>query len=230
MRAKEEDGDGAGSNTSGSSRHEFDHIREPKEPREPPKVDPFSDRSKLFEKAVTERLGHTPVDPKEFQKTLVEMVKEQLTRDKIAPEDIKAILERFEAQLGERAANWFGLDMVSPESRTSPNEYQAGRAIIDLAMRYAEMIYRDFTGGDRYMHCVAACEGASRGHSGQIMTSVIAQFREDYQLLSKMSSVGPVRSLADCLADTHVNRVGFEAGTSGTRCEPACGRFKPSGW
>ncbi len=117
---------------------------------------------------------------------------------------------------------------------------QATKAPSDLRRNYFDMREADTKGGDKYFHCKANCEAASRGTVGELVAEKISNVRE----ITDQRIKGDPRSASE--ADQAANRQGRAAGaeaasrgmspipgaqdqTSPSLCRAACEPFWPRG-
>ncbi len=135
-------------------------------------------------------------------------------------------------QESTNSLDWFGMDDLE-YSRDSigPGEraVQFAEGLQSLWDRYQDMKASNTKGADRYFHCLAHCEAASKGPGGQLASKIIGQAREVADLQKYTGKIGSVGAKVDGFADTFINREGYRGGTSGVRCYDHCGRFKPNG-
>jgi serum amyloid A protein len=180
-----------------------------------------------------------------FLDTIVKQIEESLKADersnhRLTKNDRQEILDLARSRLADRASPWFSSDHMKPGTdQASPFEH--GRQFVDaLAVMYGEkraMEAENTHGADRYFHCTAHCEAASRGPGGQAASRVVGQLREETdlvigQLKGMLPTADPFNAivgLAAGFSDLHVNRIGYEAGRGGLRCSDACDRFRPRG-
>jgi len=99
-------------------------------------------------------------------------------------------------------------------------------ADIDFAKNYFDMRQANTIGADKYFHCKANCEAASRGVGGVFEASILSEFRELMDEYIKRDSSEA------CNADRRANNHGRQGGAnnpSGLSCQQICSPFHPSG-
>lgn len=93
----------------------------------------------------------------------------------------------------------------------------------DFLENYWNMRQAETPGADKYFHCMANCESASRGPGGVIASYAISEGRE----LSDSIFKGDPQSAVD--ADRRANSIGRSAGLSGNGdCRNACMMLRPA--
>ncbi|HEY7811306.1 MAG TPA: RHS repeat-associated core domain-containing protein [Allosphingosinicella sp.] len=101
---------------------------------------------------------------------------------------------------------------------------QAQKASGDFARNYNDMRKANTIGADKYFHCKANCEAASRGPVGEFVAEKISNARE----ITDQRVKGDPRSASQ--ADQRANRQGRGAGATKRDpgiCKAACGKFRP---
>lgn len=144
-----------------------------------------------------------------------------------------------EAQRGavERTIDWTGLDSFRLSGKpTSVREFVSGfsGAISDFRAQQGAMLaesrgesgkLQNVPNRDKFFHCMANCEGNSRGTGGEVASALISTAKEIKDvakvMLCKDWSYGAASR--DSMRDQAANRIGRDAGRSGLRCTEICG-------
>jgi len=94
----------------------------------------------------------------------------------------------------------------------------------DFLENYLRMVKANTHGADKYYHCMANCQAASRGANGAQTAELISDVREwvDGNMKGDPASA--------CQADQRANRAGRNAGRNGQSCSQVCSGFGPSGY
>ena len=111
-------------------------------------------------------------------------------------------------------------DWWDPRTYTLPVAEAVG-STYDFGKNYQNMRDANTQGADKYFHCMANCEGSSRGPGGMSAAESISNFREFFDENVKGDS-----SLS-CEQDQVANRAG-RAG-AGQQCSAVCAPFAPRG-
>lgn len=97
-------------------------------------------------------------------------------------------------------------------------------AVKEILYRHAnEMQAKNWKYADKFYHCMAMCEAASRGEEEAAIAGMAGELRE----LNQQYRRGDER--AECDADRRANQAGIRAGRAGASCESACSGYKPVG-
>jgi hypothetical protein len=114
-------------------------------------------------------------------------------------------------------------DWWDPQTYVLP-VWEAGGATIDFARNFANVRGADTINGDKYFHCMANCEGSSRGPGGVFASENLSNLREYLDQNVKGDSA------AACEQDQVANRAGRSgAGSVVLACKQVCGGFVPNG-
>ena len=99
-------------------------------------------------------------------------------------------------------------------------------ADIDFLRNYIDLRQANTIGADKFFHCKANCEAASRGAGGVFESKIISEIRE----LADQHLKGD--SKAECDADRVANDHGRRGGANnpnGLSCQQICEPFRPNG-
>ncbi|MDP3854374.1 hypothetical protein [Phenylobacterium sp.] len=98
-------------------------------------------------------------------------------------------------------------------------------AVGDFGRNYRDMRVEDRKNTDKYFHCKANCQAASRGGPGALMAEKLSNLREIYGQRVKGDE------LDDVLEDQAANRHGRHGGSAHPErvCSTTCERFRPPG-
>ncbi|MBK8164193.1 MAG: hypothetical protein IPK65_13970 [Gammaproteobacteria bacterium] len=99
-------------------------------------------------------------------------------------------------------------------------------ADIDFSQNYFDMRRAKTIGADKYFHCKANCEAASRGPGGAFESSILSELRE----LTDEHIKGD--SPQACNADRRANNQGRQGGannSANSSCQQICSPFRPNG-
>ncbi len=96
---------------------------------------------------------------------------------------------------------------------------------VDFIENYNDMRDANTIGGDKYFHCKANCESASRGLGGEIESQLLSETRELFDEYIKGDS--PAQCNADRQANNHGRQGG--SGNSNANCNQVCQPFRPNG-
>ena len=99
-------------------------------------------------------------------------------------------------------------------------------ADIDFAQNYVNMRQANTIGADKYFHCKANCEAASRGPGGTLESLILSELRE--QMDEHIKGDSP----QSCIADRQANNRGRQGGrnnSKGESCQQICSPFRPMG-
>ena len=131
-------------------------------------------------------------------------------------------------------------DVVTAVTAPFRKAGEAAGAAGDFKKNYGDMRDADTIGGDKYFHCKANCEAASRGSTGQFVAEKISNTREvtDQRIMRDPRSA----SEADQAANRQGRAGGAEAASRGMSpipgaqdrtdpniCRAACGSLRPRG-
>jgi len=138
----------------------------------------------------------------------------------------------------ERTMDWTGLDSFAlSRKETSLMDFFTGidGAASDFRAQQSAMLaesrsesgeLRNVPERDKFYHCMANCEGNSRGPGGELASAAISSVKElkdvGKTMLCKDWSYGAASR--DSMRDQAANRVGRDAGRSGLRCTDVCGK------
>lgn len=88
-----------------------------------------------------------------------------------------------------------------------------------------------FKGQDKYFHCMANCESASRGIGGKMAAALISNARETIDFPKNIFAKGLTidETLNDFKEDMEANKRGYDAGSKGLRCRGTCNYYIPRG-
>lgn len=111
-------------------------------------------------------------------------------------------------------------DWWDPRTYLYPVGEAAGGAS-DFGRNYLNTRGADTIGGDKYFHCMANCQAASRGPGGVFAAENLSNLRESFDQNVKGDSA------VACEQDQVANRAG-RAG-AGQQCSSVCGSFIPNG-
>ena len=93
----------------------------------------------------------------------------------------------------------------------------------DFLKNMDNMIDANTIGADKYFHCMANCEGASRGPAGEAAAEIISDVREWTDENSPFEPDHP----DSCAADQKANKAGRLGGSIGRSCWDVCSDFRP---
>jgi hypothetical protein len=136
-------------------------------------------------------------------------------------------------QPGERSVDWIGQDLEAlgkgvQALKDFVADFFAG--IGDFLSNYHEMIAVNTKGADRFFHCQANCQAASRGAGGLLAAKTISYGREATDLpKNAVKGISWKDNLADCKGDLAADRAGWDAGSRGLRCSDVCNGYRPKG-
>lgn len=121
----------------------------------------------------------------------------------------------------------------NPISYVDPYGLEAGvvpETIRDFWRNYRDMRDANTIGGDKYFHCMANCQAASRGPVGEAMSKVISETRELVDQYVKGDS------REECDADRAANQHGRDGadrnrprGQPAASCVNTCQSLRPRG-
>lgn len=138
------------------------------------------------------------------------------------------------AAAGERISSWLGLDLGDPLGGfnfglKTVQDFAGGTK--DFLDRYSDMRAANTIGADKYFHCMANCEAASRGLGGLIAAETISVGREAVDIVKNVVKGGMTweASYRDCADDLRADHIGLRAGFDGTRCYTGCDQFRVPG-
>jgi Serum amyloid A protein len=173
-----------------------------------------------------------------LKESLNDFFAHELGQQKITEADRKAIYDLIFERLdsGVRCADWFGMDELPTMKDSAAGAHgerfigQFLRGMVDSAEKYIDMHFSNVIGQDHFYHCMAHCESSSRGPGGQLASKLVGYARESTDALKNSTREGSARhAVLDSFVDSYVNRIGYEGGRSGTRCNVQCARLKPNG-
>ena len=143
-----------------------------------------------------------------------------------------------QGQAGERVQPWMEADIVTTRTTEThgggtENRFLAAfsdNAVGDFLENYFAMREASVKGADRYFHCVANCEAASRGARGTATAYAISYGREAIDAVKHLlQGISMKESITDIQQDMEANKTGIKFGRAGLRCIDACARYRPNG-
>jgi hypothetical protein len=98
-------------------------------------------------------------------------------------------------------------------------------AVNDFIRNYKNMRDANTIGGDKYFHCMANCEAASRGSDGTNISKIISESRELFDEYVKNNSA------EQCNDDRKANNTGRNSGSKKIKvsCTNICSGYRPNG-
>lgn len=143
-------------------------------------------------------------------------------------------------QSGEHASDWICSDTMPSGGGSEGSDkslYERSieslrdTAVGDFVQNYMEMRERNTIGSDRYHHCMANCQAASRGTDGLVAAKAISYGREGVDSVKNLfKGYSMTESFRDIRGDMEANRMGWQSGSQGLRCLDACLKYKPNGY
>ena len=89
-----------------------------------------------------------------------------------------------------------------------PNYFGPAAPVIDFARNYSEMLRKNLDPSDKFFHCKANYEAASRGKNGEDIATTLGRLRETIDMLT---GDGATDSLKDLRANAR-GRIGYKTG------------------
>jgi RHS repeat-associated protein len=108
----------------------------------------------------------------------------------------------------------------------NPISIGVNAAYWDFTRNYIDMRVANTKNSDKYFHCKANCEAASRGAIGYAASVGISEIREISDQYIKNDSA------EDCNADREANDYGRQGGAkkpNGINCQQICDKYRPNG-
>ena len=125
---------------------------------------------------------------------------------------------RIDSRVKQYLSGGISRDQFVEETTLGLN--QVTGATGDFVQNYRHMREANTIGADKYFHCNANCEATQRGEHGEVMATLLSNFRELFDRLVK----GDPLEASD--ADQEANRHGRENASTG-ECGDVCEAFRP---